>query len=151
MPSSKLLVVDTSVLAGELLRIRGRQLLEDSRLRLFAPEQVRAETAVEIPRRIAAFARARTLAAPAAESLKEECLQVFEANVTVLEVAPYTALEDEALARSQRDPNDWPVVACAIALDAAVWTNDNDFLGTGVPTRTTATLQGWLDRNPSTE
>ena len=114
--------------------------MEDSRLRLFAPEQLRAETAVEIPRRIAAFARARALAAPAAESLKEECLQVFEANVTVLEVAAYTALEDEALARSQRDPNDWPVVACAIALDAAVWTNDNDFLGTGVPTWTTATL-----------
>ena len=39
-----------------------------------------------------------------------------------------------------------PAVACALALDAAVWTNDNDFLGAGVPTWTTQTLQTWLDR-----
>jgi hypothetical protein len=33
-------------------------------------------------------------------------------------------------------------------LDAAVWTNDNDLLGTGVATWTTESLQGWLDHNP---
>lgn len=49
-------------------------------------------------------------------------------------------LEDEALARSVRDPNDWPAVACALALTAGIWTNDNDFLGTGVATWTTETL-----------
>ena len=36
-------------------------------------------------------------------------------------------------------------------LKAGIWTNDNDFLGTGVPTWTTATLQGWLDRQPPAE
>ena len=28
-----------------------------------------------------------------------------------------------------RDPDDWPTVALAIALDAAIWTHDCDFLG----------------------
>jgi predicted nucleic acid-binding protein len=32
------------------------------------------------------------------------------------------------------DPHDWPVVATALDLGAAIWTNDNDFLGTGVAT-----------------
>ena len=62
------------------------------------------------------------------------------ANVAVVDEAVYSALEDEARSRSMRDPSDWPLVACALALDAAVWTNDNDLLGTGVPTWTTETL-----------
>ena len=44
-----------------------------------------------------------------------------------------------------------PAVACALLLNADIWTNDNDFLGTGVPTWTTATLQRWLDRQPPAE
>lgn len=61
----------------------------------------------------------------------------------------YSALEDEVRARSQRDPADWPVVATALALSAGTWTGDNDFLGCGVPTWTTVTLQAWLDRHPT--
>lgn len=34
------MVVDTSVLVGELLRITGRERLEDERLELFLPEQM---------------------------------------------------------------------------------------------------------------
>lgn len=71
----------------------------------------------------------------------------MEANLSVLDQPIYASLEDEALARSQRDPHDWPVVACALAISAGIWTNDNDFLGTGVPTWTTETLQSWLDRH----
>jgi hypothetical protein len=39
------------------------------------------------------------------------------------------------------------VVACALALTSGIWTSDNDFLGTGIPTWTTDTLQSWLDRH----
>ena len=141
------LVVDTSVLVGELLRARGRRRLEDDRLDLFLPEQMWAETRVELPRRIAAFVRARRLGADVAHRLTSLCLVSIETNILVVETAVYSALEDEALARMQRDPTDWPVVACALALSAGVWTNDNDFLGAGVPTWTTATLHLWLDRN----
>ncbi len=141
------LVVDTSVLVGELLRARGRNRLGDDRLELFIPERMWSETHVELPRRIDRFVRRRNLDLEVGREVTALCLQAIDANLVVLDEAVYAALEDEARARSLRDPNDWPVVASALALAAGVWTNDNDFLGTGVPTWTAETLQAWLDRN----
>ena len=140
------LVVDTSVLVGELIRARGRDRLGNDRLELFLPERMWSETQVELPRRIDAFARRRTLDPEVGRELTALCLAAIDANLVVLDEAVYAALEDEARARSLRDPNDWPVVASALALAAGVWTNNNDFLGTGVPTWTTETVQAWLDR-----
>jgi predicted nucleic acid-binding protein len=142
------LVADTSVLVGELLRRRGRERLGDERLELFLAEPMWDEVRVELPRRIARFAKRRDLPADVAEELTMLCLESIEANVAVGETAVLAALEIEARARSRRDPADWPTVACARALDAGIWTNDNDFLGTGVATWTTETLQGWLDTQP---
>lgn len=104
------------------------------------------EAQVEVPRRPAAFLRRRGLEPAVGEELSQLCLEAVEANVVILDEAVYSALEDEARARSLRDPADWPVVATALALAADIWTNDNDFLGTGVATWTTETLQAWLDR-----
>jgi predicted nucleic acid-binding protein len=140
------LVVDTSVLIGELLRRTGRDRLGEARLELFVPEQMWSEFQVELPRRTAAFVRRRSLSVDVGEELARLCVAAVEANVVVLDEAIYSAVEDEARARSLRDPADWPVVAAALALSAGIWTNDNDFLGTGVATWTTETLQAWLDR-----
>ncbi len=142
------LVVDTSVLVEELLRAKGRERLGEDRLELFLPEQMVGETQVELPRRIAAFVRHRKLDLSLGEEIGGLCLEAVETNVAVIDEPIYSALEDEARARSLRDPHDWPVVACALALSGGVWTNDNDFLGTGVPTWTTDTLQLWLERHP---
>lgn len=141
------LVLDTSVLVGELLRASGRARLGDERLELFLPERMWDETRVELPRRVRAFARRRGLGAPVADLLIERCVEAVEANVVILDEAVYAAVEDEARARSLRDAEDWPVVAAAVALAAGIWTNDNDFLGTGVPTWTTQTLDAWLVRH----
>jgi predicted nucleic acid-binding protein len=141
------IVVDTSVLVGELLREKGRSRLSDERLELFLPEQMWSEAQVELPRRIAAFVRRRSLEPEVGADLARLCLDAIERNVVILDLAIYSAIEDEARARSLRDPDDWPVVACALALAADIWTNDNDFLGTGVATWTTESLQGWLDRS----
>jgi predicted nucleic acid-binding protein len=141
------LVVDTSVLVGELLRKQGRDRLCDDRLELFLPEQTWDETCVELPRRIKAFVRRRGLDVAVGAELAQLCIEAVLANVVILDVAVYTAIEDEARARSLRDPSDWPVVACALALSAGVWTNDNDFLGTGVATWTTDSLRAWLNRS----
>lgn len=140
------LVVDTSVLVGELLRRSGRERLGDERLELFLPERMWNETQIELPRRIASFSRRRNLDDVTRGALASACSTAVEANVLILDEAIYSALEDEALARSVRDPADWPVVASALALSAGIWTNDNDFLGTGIATWTTDTLQRWLDR-----
>lgn len=143
------LVVDTSVLVGELLRVGGRRRLGDDRLELFVPERMWDEARLELPRRIAAFARQRHLDQRLRDDLVAACLDAVEANIVILDEAIYSALEDEGRGRSLRDPSDWPVVAGALALSAAIWTNDNDFIGTGVATWTTETLQRWLDRRPS--
>lgn len=141
------LVVDTSVLVGELLRKQGRARLGDDRLELFLPEQMWAECQAELPQRVRAFVLRRDLDPAIGLELTQLCLAAVEANVMVLDEAIYSALEDEARTRSLRDPSDWPVVACALALSAAIWTNDNDYLGTGVATWTTASLQARLDRS----
>lgn len=141
------LVVDTNVLVGDLLRAAGRARFADERIDLFLPEQMWAEVQVELPRRITAFARRRSLSEPSVADLISFTREAIDANVAVVDEPIYAAYEDEARARSARDVDDWPLVACALALDAAIWTHDGDLLGTGVPTWTTETLQGWLDRN----
>jgi len=141
------LVVDTSVLVGELLRASGRHRLGDERLELFLPEEMWNEVRIELPRRIAAFTRRRGLDRSLGDDLSSACLDAVEANVVIVDEGIYAALEDEARARSLRDPTDWPVVAGALALSADIWTNDNDFLGTGVATWTTETLKRWLERS----
>jgi len=141
------LVVDTSVLVGELLRRSGRERLGDDRLELFLPEQMWHEVQVELPRRVAAFVLRRGLDTGVSEELSQLGLEAVEANLVVLDAAIYSAVEDEARARSLRDPTDWPVVASALAVSSAIWTHDDDFLGTGVATWTTETLQAWLDRS----
>ena len=159
------LVVDTSVLVGELLRSSGRVRLGDDRLELYLPERMWDEVRVELPRRIAAFgrrrgldrarrrgldrARRRGLDRTIRDHLAAACLDAVEANVLILDAAIYAALEDEARARCPRDPTDWAVVASALALSADIWTNDNDFLGTGVATWTTDTIRWWLERHPA--
>ena len=104
------LVVDTSVLVGELLRARGRERLADDRLLLYLPERMWAEARVELPRRITSFVRRKDLDSHVGDDLATRCLDAVEANVLNLDEAVYATLEDEARARSVRDPDDWPVV-----------------------------------------
>ena len=145
------LVVDTNVLVGDMLRSAGRVRLADERLDLFLPEQMWEEAQVELPRRVAAFARRHDLSDTSSGELLASLLEAIEVNVAVIDEPVYAAYEAEARARSVRDTDDWPLVACALALDAAVWTHDGDLLGTGVPTWTTETVQGWLGRHPATQ
>ena len=143
------LVVDPSVLVGELLRAAGRDRLGDDRLELFLPERMWGEVTVEIPRRVAAFSRGRGIDRSTSDEMVRACLAAVEANIVILEGAVYAPLEDEARSRSLRDPKDWPVVASALVLSSGIWTNDNDFLGTGIATWTTETIRLWLQRQPS--
>ena len=147
IPRSRVrLVVDTNVLVGELLRAAGRERLASEGLELFLPEPMWQEAMREIPRRAQRFGQAKGLAVDEIDALSNGCLVAIVRNCVIVPEAVYSALEVEARARSLRDADDWPVVACALALDAGVWTHDNDFLGTGVPTWTTETLKGWLGR-----
>jgi predicted nucleic acid-binding protein len=58
----------------------------------------------------------------------------------------YESRRAEALSRIEaRDPDDWPILAAALALDCPLWTEDQDFFGAGVPTWTTDRVELYLD------
>lgn len=141
------LVVDASVLVGELLRARGRDRLGDDRLELYLPEQTWGEVQHQLPRRVEAFAGRHSISGSDADELVRLCLLAVEANIVVIDGAVLSPIEDEARSRVLRDPHDWPLVAGALVLAAGVWTLDNDLLGAGVATWTTESLQVWLERN----
>jgi predicted nucleic acid-binding protein len=67
------------------------------------------------------------------------------AAVQIIPQAELFAAEPEAMARiGQRDQADWPAVAGALQFDCPVWTEDEDFFGSGVATWTTATVEIFL-------
>ena len=41
---------------------------------------------------------------------------------------------DARLRIKSRDIRDWPIVATALTLNCPIWTEDQDFFGTGLPT-----------------
>jgi predicted nucleic acid-binding protein len=63
----------------------------------------------------------------------------------------YGEFEAEARERlGQRDPEDWPILAAALALGCPIWTEDTDFFGCGVATWTSRSVQMFLRGRPST-
>lgn len=69
-------------------------------------------------------------------------LTVLRSVVQSVDHTEYEAMKSAALARiGPRDPDDWPILACALLLNCPVWTEDRDFFGTGVATWTTALVE----------
>jgi predicted nucleic acid-binding protein len=57
----------------------------------------------------------------------------------------YAVFESEARQRLRgRDESDWPILATALGLGCAVWTEDTDFFGTGVAVWTTNGIEIFL-------
>ncbi|MDO5103391.1 MAG: PIN domain-containing protein [Lautropia sp.] len=72
-------------------------------------------------------------------------LDQLENIVSPITLEVYGHLRRQALQRiAARDEDDWPVVAVALALDCAIWTEDQDFFGTGVATWTTDRVELYL-------
>jgi len=72
-------------------------------------------------------------------------LDTLEPVVHAVEDKFYESKRSAALARiEKRDPDDWPILATALVLDCPVWTEDNDFFGTGVATWTTDRVEIYL-------
>ena len=62
--------------------------------------------------------------------------------IDVLPEADYIGREKVARARlGPRGQPDWPVLASAIEYDDAIWSNDRDFFGVGVPLWTTQNIR----------
>jgi predicted nucleic acid-binding protein len=57
----------------------------------------------------------------------------------------YGSFELEARQRlERRDPDDWPILASAMAIGCPIWTEDSDFFGCGVATWTSDRVEIFL-------
>lgn len=137
-----IIVADASVLVGEMLRRRGRELLTHPGLRVVVAEDQWSESSHELPRRLSAMVDQRHVTPEQAEQLHDAAMGLV--NHRAIEVVPqhvYLANKEAAQRRVPRDPNDWAPVALAITIHAGILTSDNDFLGCGCPTWTVETLR----------
>jgi predicted nucleic acid-binding protein len=65
--------------------------------------------------------------------------------VVSVDAESYGVSEADARERLRgRDEDDWPVLATALALNCAVWTEDTDFFGTGVAVWTSNRIEIFL-------
>ena len=134
------LVVDANILVAELIRVRGRKLIARKDLELYMAEKAWSETTYELDKRINIMIQKNVFSQSVGRSLLQDALELAELKVSIIPHEIYASYETIARKRIPRDPNDWFTVALALALDAAIWTTDNDFLGCGIATWTTDTL-----------
>jgi predicted nucleic acid-binding protein len=138
------LVVDVNILVAELIRVRGRKLIIHPELELYMAEKAWEETTYELNKRIEKMINKGVFSQEIGQSLLNDAVTLAEAKVSIVPHDIYSSYETIARNRIPRDPNDWFTVALALALKAAIWTSDNDFLGCGIATWTTDTLLAHL-------
>jgi predicted nucleic acid-binding protein len=72
----------------------------------------------------------------------EEQINATVSAMELYEAPTYRAQEASAKARIHyKNTKDWPILAAAIEHGGAIWTDDRDFFGTGVPTWTTRNIK----------
>ena len=72
-------------------------------------------------------------------------LRSMAALGTIVSQDLYGDFEGESRKRlGARDPEDWPILAAALALGCPIWTEDTDFFGCGVATWTSASIGSFL-------
>ena len=140
-----IVVADASVLVAALARARGLALFLDSRLRAVVAEEQWSEAQYEIDRRLDLRAARGHLSDDQRVRIQSDIRSILDrGSIEVARLQTYAQLERVARRRIPRDPNDWPTVALAIALNAGILTNDYDFFGCGCPTWTVETLRAEL-------
>ena len=140
----ELLVLDASSAVAEALRARGLALFQDVRLELHISEAAWSETRHELRRRVGALGVRQALLEEEQSALYALALRTLETCVHIIPAEAYAPFETTARARIPTDPNDWPSVALALALETGIWTEDRDFFGSGLATWRTPILQHHL-------
>jgi hypothetical protein len=147
-----IVAADASVLVGELLRKRGRELFLHPELHVVVAEDQWSETEHELSRRLGIMQATGRLTSDGRGTLEQSVRTMIDTQA--IEIVPrpmYAVFEQAARRRVPRDTQDWPTVALALLLDAAILTGDNDFLGCGCPTWTVETLRGELEHQQGAE
>jgi len=133
------LVLDANILIRAVLGPRVRNLILDNaeRVRFFVPEDCLADAKKYLPEILLSKGTDPHLA-----------IDVLDGLMRHIQPLENDWLEDfEAAAKERmqsRDPDDWPVLAAALALDCPIWTQDADFFGVGVVTWSTEHIESFF-------
>jgi predicted nucleic acid-binding protein len=136
---SKALVVDANILVRAVLGTRVREVIETyaGEVSFFVPESAYAEA----EEHVAALVTKRGGNPEKALAL----LRALSHQVELVGNEVYREFEVESRERlAQRDPEDWPLLASALALRCPIWTEDTDFFGCGVATWTSDRVRMFL-------
>ena len=135
-----MIVLDANILIRAVLGRRVRQLLETyaaQGVRFYAPDLAFDDAERYLPELLKKHGKPST-ELPASLEYLRQIIEPVEREV-------YGILEDEARERLRgRDENDWPVLATALGLACAVWTEDADFFGSGIAVWTTNRVEIFL-------
>lgn len=135
MPN-RALVVDANILVRAVLGTRVRQVIETyaGSVSFFVPETAYSEAEEHL-----------TTLVVRRGGHPEKALALLRSLgglVDLIGAEVYGAFEMEARERlGPRDPEDWPILASALALGCPIWTEDTDFFGCGVATWTSNRVQ----------
>ena len=139
MISAKGIVLDANILLGAVFGQRIRSLNDkygDS-AGFFSPDSCLDEAKKYVPE----IAARRGIDVDFALVI----LDGVSATIEFVDRELYSEFSEEAHQRiGSRDPDDWPVIATALMLGLPIWTDDQDFFGTGIATWTTASVELFL-------
>jgi predicted nucleic acid-binding protein len=137
--SPKPLVPDANIWIRAVSGVRVRSLLEryEDTAAFFSPDVCFLDAERYIP----SLAERRDLDPATGLALLEQVGRIVE----VVDRSLYEDFEELARARiASRDPEDWPVVATAMMLAAPIWTENQDFFGSGIATWTSDRVEMYL-------
>jgi predicted nucleic acid-binding protein len=139
MTARKGLVLDANILLRAVFGQRVRQILEayEDQANFYAPDVCFQDARKYIPD----LSTRRRFDVDLALSVLEQISLIVEP----VDRSLYEDYQETASARVlPRDPDDWPVAAVALLLDLPIWTEDQDFFGSGIATWTTDRVELFL-------
>jgi predicted nucleic acid-binding protein len=135
-----MIVLDANILIRAVMGRRVRELLEhyaSPQVQCCAPDAAYLDAEKYLP----SLLRKRGKPAPDVSG----SLRYLPHLVKPIYRETYDVFEDEARERLRgRHEDDWPVLATALALTCAIWTEDTGFFGTGIGVWTTNRIEIFL-------
>jgi predicted nucleic acid-binding protein len=141
--SVKALVVDANILVRAVLGKRAREIIEKyaEEVSFFVPEAAYNEAQEHL---VAVVIKH--------DGDPQKALALLQSLIRIMEligIEAYCEFETEARERlARRDPDDWHMLAAALALGCPIWTEDTDFFGCGVAIWTSDRVQMFLRNKP---
>ncbi|MGB9070344.1 MAG: PIN domain-containing protein [Candidatus Acidiferrales bacterium] len=134
------IVLDANILIRAVMGHRVRQLLdtyENHGILFYAPDVAFADAEKYLPALLTKRGK------PVVDILPSlEYLQDIVESVDQDFYGPFVTKARQRL--RGRDDDDWPVLATALGLACAMWTEDSDFFGTGIAVWTTSRIEIFL-------